>query len=81
MQLCSLESACDRFHHDNPGVGYFLIHEEEGEGGGAISLHPLKEFNTIHLKKGKVYRSAVISCNKSVEYEKIPIMKVSAMYM
>jgi hypothetical protein len=37
-------------------VGYFLIHEEEREGqeGGAISLHPLKEFNTIHSKKGKV---------------------------
>ena len=68
LQMCSLESAYDRFHHDNPGVGYFLIHEEEGEGGGAISLHTLKEFNT---KKGKVlYRSVVISCNKSVEYEK-----------
>jgi hypothetical protein len=60
LQLCSLESAYDSFHHDNPGVGYFLIHEEEGEGqgGGAISLHPLKEFNTIHSRKGKVlYRS------------------------
>ena len=56
LQLCSLESAYDNFHHDNPGVGYFLIHEEEeeGHGGGAISLHPLKEFNTIHSKKGKV---------------------------
>ena len=71
LQMCSLESAYDRFHHDNPGGGYFLIHEEEGEGGGAISLHTLKEFNTIHSKKGKVlYRSVVISCNKSVEYEK-----------
>ena len=70
LQLCSLESAYDRFHHDNPGVGYFLIHEEEGEGGGAISLYPLKEFDTIHSKKGKVlYRSVVISCDKSVEYE------------
>lgn len=55
LQLCSLESAYDSFHRDNPGVGYFLIHvEEEGQGGGAISLHSLKEFNTIHSKKGKV---------------------------
>lgn len=54
LQLCSLESAYDNFHRDNPGVGYFLIHEEEGQGGRAITLHPLKEFNTLHSKEGKV---------------------------
>lgn len=53
FQLLSLESAYDKFHSDYPGVGYFLIHEE-GQGGGVISVHPLKEFTTLHSKKGKV---------------------------
>ena len=54
LQLSSLEKAYDIFHHDNPGVGYFLVREEEEQGGGAISLHPLKDFDTLISKGGKV---------------------------
>ena len=55
LQISSLQSAYDSFHHDNPGVGYFLVSEGEGKEGGAISLHHLKDFCILHAKGGKVH--------------------------
>ena len=54
LQISTLMKAYDGFHGDNPGVGYFLVSMGEESGGGAISLHHLKEFDTIHSKGGKV---------------------------
>ena len=54
LQLSSLEKAYDSFHHDNPGVGYFLVREGDDQEGGAISLYALKDFDALCSKGGKV---------------------------
>lgn len=53
-QLSALEKVYDTFHRDNPGVGYFLVSEGEGQEGGAISVHLLKEFSALHSQGRKV---------------------------
>ena len=53
-QLSALEKAYDTFHRDNPGVGYFLVSEGEGQEGGAIYVHLLKEFSALHSQGRKV---------------------------
>ena len=54
FQISSFQSAYDHFHRDNPGVGFFLVSQGEEQEGGAISLHPLKDFEALHSKGGKV---------------------------